>query len=246
MRDNPIYPLVIEAVKEYHKLLKLYGERVKNLLDSFPALTPYNEATVRKYLFSMVDKLEKETQSFFVEKIYDAIKKTIDTYNDIHIQNGFPGLDFMQVMELESRLLKQITLSKYKYRTLDQRLTVAFNRLRENISQVFSNPYFPLLPWFKAVQIIISHIRGKQPMPGGTAFRWNSRLLISEMFRAYQFAAREVLGELGIEKVMWKNTKRHKIPNVTDKYDGMIFTPKQLPDYPYPCNDSYFIPIYEN
>ena len=243
MKDNPIYPLAKRYIREYHKQLNLSGKRMKQVLSKHNP-TASNQAFLLKWMMNISNDVKKQTQRLLVEAIEDVIYYTLEKYNKIHKGEK---LSDTRLNELQMEIYKDFLLSEFKGATLDQRISQADKRLKVNL-QTELNTYIngPNMG-SKDYANLINSITGKEYKPGGTAYRWNSRLLLSEIFRAYQFTARKVLGELGVDRVSWVNSPRHKENgSVIDEYSKSEFTPDTLPEYPYPCNDSYFIPIYKS
>jgi hypothetical protein len=241
MKDNPVYRLSKRRMNEYRKTLSLYGKRTQQLLNKHKA-TPNNQAFLRKWLFKIADDISKETQRLLVDSVDDIIIKTLETYNKLHKGDR---LSDERLEELFLEIRKEFLLSKFKDATVDQRISQAERRLKANLQMELQNLVLGYYTGSHGIENLINSITGTDYKTGGTAYRWNSRLVLSEMYRAYQFTSKVVLAELGVKWVEWVNSPRHE-PNdsVIDEYAEKVYKPNELPDYPYPCNDSYFIPIY--
>lgn len=242
MRDNPIYPLSKRRIREYQKLLRLYGKKTRNLLTKYKA-TPFNQAFLTKWLNKISSDLSSQTQRFIVESVDEVIEKTLNIYNKLH-EGEKLSEDRLQELHLEIR--KEFLLSKFKGATVDQRISQAERRLRVNLQRELQNLILDYDKGSYGLDNLINSITGKDYQYGGTAYRWNSRLVLSEMYRAYQFTARRILSELDVKEVQWVNSPRHEPKeSLIDEYAESTYKPSELPEYPYPCNDSYFIPIYQ-
>lgn len=241
LNDNPIYPLAKKKVREYQKSLGIYGKQVENVFKKYKATT-FNQIFLQKWLFNIADSISKDTQRALVDDIDEVILKTINTYNKMHKGDK---LSDTEIEELSLEIRKDFLLSEYKGKTLDQRISQANRRLKVNLLRELQNLITDYANGSYPLDNLINSITGKDYKEGGTALRWNSRLVLSEMYRAYQFTAKVVLARLGVKKIEWVNSPRHT-PNdsIIDKYTEKVYEPSNLPDYPYPCNDSYFIPIY--
>lgn len=242
MKDNPIYPLSKRRIREYQKLLRLYGKKTRNLLTKYKA-TPFNQAFLSKWLNNISSDLSSQTQRFIVESVDEVIEKTLNIYNKLH-EGEKLSEDRLRELHLEIR--KEFLLSNFKGATVDQRISQAERRLRVNLQRELQNLILDYAKGSYGLDNLINSITGKDYQYGGTAYRWNSRLVLSEMYRAYQFTARRILSELDVKEVQWVNSPRHESKeSLIDKYAESTYKPSELPEYPYPCNDSYFIPIYK-
>lgn len=244
MKDNPIYRFSKREIRNYQKHLHLYAKKSRQMLNKYQP-TPYNQQFLQKWLFKVADSLTYETQQFLVEIIDEVVDKTIQIYNK---QHKGEKLNDLKIIELRSRILKDFLLSDFKGKTLDQRISHSNKRLKANLQKDLQNLITEAGNGSKGqINNLINSITGTDYKEGGTALRWNSRLVLSEMYRAYQFTGKVVLAELGVEKVAWVNSPRHEEKgSLIDEYAEKVYTPYQLPEYPYPCNDSYFIPIYKD
>ena len=243
MKDNPVFPLAKRYIREYQKQIGLSGKRMKKILDKHkPSIN--NQAFLRKWINNLSGDITKYTQKMLVEAVEEVIEVTLDVYNKNHKGDK---LTKARLDELKMEIYKDFLLSSFKGATIDTRISTAEKRLKVNLFMELNNLINGLNLGSKHYANLINSITGKEYKQGGTAYRWNSRLVLSEIFRAYQFTARRVLGELGVERVSWVNSPRHEEKDsLIDNYSKQEFTPSTLPDYPYPCNDSYFIPIYES
>jgi hypothetical protein len=240
MKDNPIYRLSRKRTREYQKLVLLYGKRSRQLFTKHKA-TPYNQKFLRKWLFNLADNLGKDTQRHLVDVVEEVIGKTLNTYNSLH-QGQKLSKD--RLAELQIEILKDFLLSDFKGKTLDQRVSHSVRRLKDNLQRELQILITEAGTGSKGqINNLINSIIGTDYKEGGTAYRWNSRLVLSEMYRAYQFTGKVVLAELGVAEVEWRNTERTSSETLKE-YAEKVYTPLGLPEYPYPCNDSYFIPIY--
>jgi hypothetical protein len=244
MKDNPIYRFSKRELKAYQKHLLLYGKKTRQMLRKHTP-TPYNQAFLQRWLFKIADGITHETQQFLVEVIDEVVDKTITVYNNLH--KGEKLRDF-QIIELRSRILKEFLLSEFKGKTLDQRISHSNRRIKVNLQRELQNLITDRETGSKGeINNLINSITGTDYKEGGTALRWNSRLVLSELYRAYQFTGKVVLAELGVDRVAWMNSPRHEEKgSLIDEYAEKVYTPNELPEYPYPCNDSYFIPIYKD
>lgn len=241
MKDNPIYSITKRNVRQYQQLLTFYGRKTKKLLNKYKA-TPHNEAFLRKWLFKIASDISKETQRLLVEAVDEVIYKTLTTYNNLHKGER---LTKERLDELQLAIRKEFLLSEYKGATVDQRISQAERRLKVNLQRELSNLVTDYATGSYGIENLINSITGRDYKQGGTAYRWNSRLVMSEMYRAYQFTGKVVLAELGVEAVEWVNSPRHEPKeSIVDEYAEKAYSPSELPEYPYPCNDSYFLPIY--
>ena len=243
MKDNPIYRLSRRNIRVYQSNLLIYAKRTRQILTKYKA-TPSNQAFLKKWLFKIASDISTETQRQLVTSIDGVIVTTIHFYNDLHkgekLSNG-------RIQELHLEIRKEFLLSAFKGATVDQRIFQAERRLKVNLQKGLENLIQGYATGSYGIDNLINSITGKDYTEGGTAYRWNSRLVLSEMYRAYQFTGKVVLAELGVEKVEWVNSPRHEPKNsLIDLYAEKVYTPSELPDYPYPCNDSYFKPIYKN
>lgn len=244
MKDNPIYRFTKREIRSYQKHLHLYNKKTRQMFDNYKP-TPYNQGFLQKWLFKVADSLTHETQQFLVEVIDEIVEKTINLYNKLHKGKK---LNDVQVIELRSKILKGFLLSEFKGKTLDQRISHSNKRLKVNLQRELQNLITEAGNGSKVqVNNLINSITGTDYKEGGTALRWNSRLVLSEMYRAYQYTGKVVLAELGVDEVKWVNSPRHEPKDsLIDEYAEKVYAPSQLPEYPYPCNDSYFIPIYKD
>lgn len=242
MNDNPIYPFTKRELRNYQKHIRLYGERTRQLLKKYKP-TMNNQAFLTKWLFKLAENLGRDTQRFLVDVIEEVINNTIETYNKLHKGTK---LSDEEILELRMSILKDFLLSEFKGKTLDQRVSHSVIRLKVNLQRELQNLITEAETGSKVqINSLINSITGTDYKEGGTALRWNSRLVLSEMYRAYQYTGKIVLARLGVSKVKWENSPRHEPKgSIIDKYAEKVYTPSELPDYPYPCNDSYFIPIY--
>lgn len=242
MKDNPIYRLSRRRIREYQKALSFYGKKTRSLLTKHKA-TPFNQAFLKKWLFKIASDISFATQRSLVESVDEVILKTIHTYNDLHQGEK---LSDARIEELHLEIRKEFLLSKFKGATVDQRISQAERRLKVNLQRELENLITDYAKGYNGIDNLINSITGKGYKEGGTAYRWNSRLVLSEMYRAYQYTGKVVLTELGVEEVEWANSPRHEPKDsIIDEYAEKAYPPSELPDYPYPCNDSYFIPIYK-
>jgi len=241
MKDNPIYRLSKTQVREYQKILGLHAKRIEQLLRKHRA-TPGTQLFLQKWLFKIATDISKDTQSLLVESVEQVIEKTLETYNKLHKGEKLSE-DKLALLKKEIR--KDFLLSEYKKATVDQRLLQAERRIKVNLQRELQNLVSTTEMDSYSTINLINSITGKGVQEGGSASRWNSRLILSEMYRAYQHTGKVVLAELGVESVEWANSPRHENKkSLIDEYAEKVYTPKSLPEYPYPCNDSYFIPIY--
>jgi hypothetical protein len=241
IKDNPIYRLSKRRIRDYRNGIEVYGKKSKILLDKYRP-TPSNQAFIQKWLFSYATELSIYTLEHLTECVDEVIHYTINFYNKRHKGKR---LDIRKKDELFMKIRKEFLLTDFKDATVDQRISQADRRLKVNLLrelETLTQAYATGLPDYET---LINTITGKDYQNGGTAYRWNSRLVLSEMYRAYQFTGKVVLAELGVSEVKWENSPRHK-PNdsIIDEYAEKTYKPDKLPEYPYPCNDSYFIPIY--
>lgn len=241
MKDNPVYRISRRNIRQYQTLLAMYGTQTRKLLKKY-RVSPHNEAFLRKWLFKIASDISKETQRLLVDAVDEVISKTITTYNNLHIGEK---LSDERINELHLAIRKEFLLSEYKGATVDQRISQAERRLKVNLQRELSNLVTDYATGSYGIENLINSITGRDYKQGGTAYRWNSRLVLSEMYRAYQFTGKVVLAELGVEAVEWVNSPRHEPKDsIVDKYAEKAYAPSELPEYPYPCNDSYFLPIY--
>lgn len=245
MKRNPVSHYIRRVVRAYASLLGKYGERAKLPLKNIENVTVWNEAYLKGHYLRLSEDLGNKTRSFIVEAVDEVVQATITIYNDIHNKNGGEPLDQQRIAELRVRILKDFLLTKFKNRTLDDRVNNATLRLQANILPLLNNYATATTAGSKVSSTMEEYFKGNNPIPGGTALRWNSRLIVSELYRAYQYTAKEVLIELGVNRVSWVNSLKHKKPNITDEYAANTYTPRQIPPYPHPCNESFFIPIYK-
>jgi len=246
MKDNPIYPFAVKRVRQYHKILSAYGKDLQDFLRKYRP-TPFNYSFMNKWLMRKAELLGEETQQFITESVLDIIEYTIHLYNDLQEQNVGQGLSEVELEELKLQVYKEFLLKKFKGKTLDQRLTHSTKRLKMNLHRELKESILQHESGIRqSTKNIVNTITGRDYQYGGTAYRWNTRLVLSEMFRAYQFSAKATLIQLGVKEVAWVNSPRHQPGDkLIDEYAKETYKPKDLPEYPYPCNDSYFIPIYK-
>lgn len=237
MKDNPIFPLVRTTLKRYDRLVRTHSKRVENLLTKYNP-TPGNQSKLRGWLWNIADSLTKDTERFLREEVEEVIDITLDTYND--------RLNKRQLEELKIRIMKDFFLTKFVGKTTNTRLSQAGRRLKVNLQNGLQNLIQVEKIRSKDLKIITHSITGRDFIAGGSAYKWNGRLIMSECFRAYQFTAKILFEELGVAEVEWRNSPRHKSVTLIDDYEGKRYKPSDLPEYPYPCNDSYFIPIKED
>lgn len=241
IKDNPIYRLSKRRTRDYQKLILWHGERVRLLFNKYKA-TPPNQSIIKKWLIKYASDLSKDTQSHLVEVVDEVILRTIEFYNKRHKGKR---LNPRQREELFMRIRKEFLIEEFKGASVDQRISQAERRLKVNLLRELETLIQDYATDSQDLEILINSITGKDYQSGGTAYRWNSRLVLSEMYRAYQYTGKVVLAELGVREVEWVNSPRH-VPNdsIIDGYAEKVYEPSELPEYPYPCNDSYFIPIY--
>ena len=243
MKDNPIYRLSRQRIRAYQKMLSSYGKTTRKLFFKYEP-KPNNRAILKKWLFKIASDISTDTQRHLVAAVDDVILKTLDTYNRLHQGEK---LSKGRLDELFLEIRKEFLLSKFKGATVDQRISQAERRLRANLQWELENLIQGYATGSYGLDNLINSITGKDYKQGGTAYRWNSRLVMSEMYRAYQYTGKVVLAELGVEQVEWVNSPRHTPKDsIIDEYAEKAYPPSQLPEYPYPCNDSYFLPIYKN
>lgn len=241
IKDNPIYRLSRRRIREYQGIVQFYGKKSKALLNKYrPA--PSNQAFIQKWLFSYATELSKETNSLLVSVVDEVIDYTINFYNKRHKGKRLKPLErdrlFMEIR-------KEFLLSDFKGANVDHRISQADRRLKVNLLRELEILTQGHATGLQDYETLINTITGKGYQNGGTAYRWNSRLVLSEMYRAYQFTGKVVLAELGVKEVKWENSPRHTSnDSIIDEYAEKAYKPEELPEYPYPCNDSYFIPIY--
>lgn len=242
MKDNPMYSFCKKELRNYQKFIALHGSHTKKTLTKYVP-SPFNKTFLEKMLHKQADSIGRETRSFLVEVIDEIVEQTITFYNNRHKGDK---LTTRQMDELKLTILKEFLLSKFKDKTLDQRVSHSVKRLKGNLSKYLQQSITEATQGSKGnVSNIINSITGKDYQDGGTAFRWNSRLVLSEMFRAYQYTAKKVLMALEVEEVEWINSPRHEPKDsVIDQYAEKTYKPENIPEYPYPCNDSYIKPIY--
>lgn len=243
MKDNPIYRLSRRNIRAYQRVLLVHGKKTRKLFTKYKP-TPNNQAFLKKWLFKIASDISLDTQRHLVASVDEVIVKTIETYNNLHKGEK---LTKGRINELHLEIRKEFLLSKFKEATVDQRISQAERRLKVNIQRELENLIQGYANGSYGIDNLINSITGKGYKEGGTAYRWNSRLVLSEMYRAYQYTGKVVLAELGVEQVEWANSPRH-VPkdSMIDRYTEKVYPPSELPEYPYPCNDSYFIPIYKN
>ena len=242
MNDNPIYALSRREIRTYQKKILLYGKHTKQTFHQYKP-TPNNQTFLQKWLFKLADKLGQDTQQHVVQGVEAVIAHTLQFYNQ---QHQGQQLSAAQLDELKLHILKEFLLSEFKGKTLDQRISQSVRRLKGNLQkdlQTLTTGY--VTGSTGHVNHLINSITGTDYKEGGTAYRWNSRLVLSEMYRAYQYTGKVVLARLGVNAVRWVNSPRHVAKNgLLDAYAEKVYSPTELPEYPYPCNDSFFIPIY--
>jgi hypothetical protein len=243
--DNPMAHYIRQVVSAYMKLLSQYGDRAILPLKNVERVTAFNTGFLTVHYTKLAKELGDKTRSFIVEAVDEVIQATINHYNELHRKAGYEPLDGKAKDKLWGRIRKDFLLAKFKRRTLDARVDNATIRLMANILPIIQTYATASTDHDRAIATMVDYFTGTHPIPGGTAARWNGRLLTSELFRAYQFTAKQVLMELKVPKVKWVNTDRHTEENITDEYAATTYTPRQLPRYPYPCNDSFFVPIYK-
>lgn len=243
MKDNPVYPLARRQIREYQRLVFRYGKEVRESLKANRPNT-FNKRFIEGYLMDIAVNLTESTRSQIIGNVETIIGFTLEFYNE---QHQGEKLSVHELDGLKIDIFKEFLLSEFKGKTLDQRLHHAERRLRVNLSRELQTFLFRENTGSRGkISSIISSISGREYKVGGTALRWNSRLVLSESFRAYQFTAKRVLGELGVEEVKWVNSPRHEPGGkLIDEYAEKTYKPSELPEYPYPCNDSYFVPIYK-
>lgn len=241
IKDNPIYRLAKRRTKDYQALVFSYGDDVRKLLKK-NVPSPANQKKNLSWLIAYADALAEDTRTHLVEVTDEVIIRTIEFYNKRHKGER---LSKTERDALFLKIRKELLTRKFKEATVDHRISQADRRLKVNLLRELETLTQAYATGSQDIEILINSITGKDYQNGGTAYRWNSRLVLSEMYRAYQFTGKVVLAELGVSRVKWMNSPRH-VPNdsIIDGYAEKVYEPNELPEYPYPCNDSYFIPIY--
>ena len=206
MKDNPVYRLSRRRIREYQKVLKFYGKKTKKLLHKYKH-TPNNQPFLNKWLSNLVSEISFRTQRHIIDSVDEVILKTIQAYNKIHEGEK---LSKEKIEKLYLEIRKEFLLSEFKGATVDQRISQAERRLRVNLQRELVNLIQGYPEGLYGIENLINSITGKDYKEGGTAYRWNSRLVLSEMYRAYQFTAKVVLAELGVEEVKWVNSPRRE------------------------------------
>jgi hypothetical protein len=245
MKTNPVTHYIRKVLRSYEELLGQYGERAKLPLKNVDRVTVFNQSYLMAHYTRLTHDLGDKTRSFIVEAVFEVVQATLNIYNEKHRRAGREPLGDEELSKLQWEILKDFLTTEFKGRTLDARITHATHRLMANLHPILQQYAMDSLDGSLAAAFMGRYFTGKTQIPGGTAARWNGRLIVSELFRAYQYAAKEILIRLDVPKVQWANTKKHTNPNITDEYAATTYTPRQIPEYPHPLNDSFFVPIYE-
>jgi len=174
MKDNPVYRLSRRRIREYQKVLKFYGKKTKKLLHKYKH-TPNNQPFLNKWLSNLVSEISFRTQRHIIDSVDEVILKTIQAYNKIHEGEK---LSKEKIEKLYLEIRKEFLLSEFKGATVDQRISQAERRLRVNLQRELVNLIQGYPEGLYGIENLINSITGKDYKEGGTAYRWNSRLVL--------------------------------------------------------------------
>lgn len=239
---HPLKTLIQRRLRFYQMALGKHSTATKTVFTKIrPTLA--NKPYLQKAIDARVQQIATETHYHLMQSVDVVMETTLTLYIKDHPTKAVSKEDFTRLF-LDCR--KEFFLSSFKGSTIDTRLSQSTRRLRVNLHKGFQNLYTGTVNGRQDIDSLILSITGKGQQEGGSALRWNSRLLLSEMYRAYQFSAKEALLYLDVPSVEWVNRKDRE-PNgaIIEEYAEKRYQPKEIPEYPYPCNDSYLIPIYD-
>lgn len=237
-----LYKDHLNASKEADKIL---GEVVK----------PTEYKKVSNKVNGVVNNLHSDTRATMMGSIEDKIGKTLQQQNEKLLKQGIPALTPVQAERIQNRIVGN-RLDKFKGKTLDQRLRISKEKARRRLKNELKNSTTKKgakTSRQKALNFLTDNREGARSLQGGSNYKYNERLLVSEFNRAKQDTMREVAKELGM-LTKWTLSPNHNIEDICDihaestgnianeiieKYklsifkDG-VYAGEEIPEYPHP------------
>ena len=240
-------------------LYKDHIEGTKNLSNIFSKpIKPSQVKNAMNRVNRVTRNLNADVRATIMTSIDTAISETISKQNAWLKLNGFPPLTELEQERLRNQAIAK-SLGTFKGATLEKRLDVskrlANKRLRQEIT--LSDTKKGVEESRKrALAFMTDNRETGRSLIGGSNYKYNERILVSEYNRAKQEASREIMKELGLLG-RWTLNSRHKIYDICDEFAEKtgeqaskllaslnvsifeldprgVYTADELPDYPHP------------
>ena len=240
-------------------LYKDHIEGTKNLSNIFSKpIKPSQVKNAMNRVNRVTRNLTADVRATIMTSIDTAISETISKQNAWLKLNGFPPLTELEQEKLRNQAIAK-SLGTFKGATLEKRLDVskrlANKRLRQEITLSDTKKGVEESR-IRSLAFMTDNRETGRSLIGGSNYKYNERILVSEYNRAKQEASREIMKELGLLG-RWTLSSRHKIYDICDEFAERtgeqaskllaslnisifeldprgVYTADELPDYPHP------------
>lgn len=225
--------------------------------------TDYNKVVSK--INKVTGELHSETRANIMSSIENNVSKIIQSENAKLKKLGLPPLTNVDVERLQNNVMKN-SMSKFKGATLDKRLKTSKNMANERLkyeARISTDEERAKDRKQKAMDFLTDKRESGRSLIGGSNYKYNERILVSEFNRSSQDAMKEYLKELNILG-RWVLSSKHNIRDVCDKIAEQtgaranrlidkfnirvnregVYTSEEIPEYPHPYCQCRIDPVY--
>ena len=246
-----LYRNHVESAK---KLSGIYGDKIE----------PSQYKSIERKINNELRNLLQENRSVLMSMTDRKVRDEIARMNEVFQKAGLPPMTDVQMERLQNSVIQNLQ-KKFKGATFDQRMKVsqrlAKNRLK---SEVLASQDKRLGESAKnrVTGFLTDRRENGRSLVGGSNFKYNERILVSEYNRAKQETMKEVLAEYEM-LARWTLSADHKLYDICDilatetgvkaerfiRENGLdiemegVYEPSELPEYPHPYCQCDIVPV---
>jgi len=246
--------------EQLHGTFRASAESISNKFGARILATSGTDVAVGKEVKNLFGNVRRSVNS----AVGNVVEQKMAEMQAVLKSAKIPGMNLRELEQIQNKVNRKLS-GKFKGATRAQRIKVGQgltnNRLAQEVASATSVKQSGLAK--NRVQGYLTNRMGDGlSLHGGSAFRWNDRILTSEMARADQLATTEFLAKAGILG-RWELDANHKKYDICDKLAegtgekamGILATQEtsidptglysgaEMPAYPHPYCQCHIVPV---